>query len=70
MQYRLKEARKKKGLTQMQVAEELNTAQYQIYKYESGKQEISFARAIDLAELYNVSLDYLAGRTENPEINR
>lgn len=62
MQYRLKECRKKAGLTQEQVAEALNTAQYQIHKYESGKQELSFARAIDLADLYNVSLDELAGR--------
>lgn len=64
MQYRLKQARKEAGLTQMQVAEALNTAQFQIHKYETGKQEISLARAIDLADLYGCSLDYLAGRTE------
>lgn len=62
MQYKLKECRKKAGLTQMQVAEELNTAQFQVHKWETGKQEISFARAIDLADLYKVTLDELAGR--------
>lgn len=69
MQYRLKKAREEAGMTQTEVAEQLNTAQYQIHKYESGKQEISFARAIDLAELYKVSLDYLAGRTDIKEMN-
>lgn len=62
MQYKLKECRKKAGLTQIQVAEELNTAQFQVHKWETGKQELSFARAIDLADLYNVTLDELAGR--------
>lgn len=61
MKYKLKEAREKAGLTQMEVAEALNTAQYQVHKWETGKQELSFARAIDLATLYKVSLDYLAG---------
>lgn len=62
MQYKLKECRKKAGYTQTQVAEELNTAQYQVHKWETGKQEISLARAIDLADLYKVTLDELAGR--------
>ena len=62
MQYKLKECRIKAGFTQQQVAEQLNTVQHQIHKYESGKQEISLARAIDLADLYHVTLDELAGR--------
>lgn len=63
MQYRLKEARIEAGYTQEQVAELINSAQYQIHKYESGKQEISLARAIDLADIYHCTLDYLAGRS-------
>lgn len=62
MQYNLKQCRKKAGFTQEQVAIALKTAQYQIHKYESGKQELSLARAIDLADLYQVTLDELAGR--------
>lgn len=64
MQYRLKEARLAAGLTQEEAAAQLNTHQYQIHKYETGKQEPTFARAIDLAILYNVSLDYLAGLSD------
>lgn len=65
MHYKLKEMRMKAGLTQEQVAQQLNTAQHQIHKYETGKQELSFARAIDLADLYHCTLDELAGR--NPD---
>ena len=64
MQYNLKECRKRAGLTQEQVALALNTAQYQIHKYESGKQDITLARAIELADLYHVTLDELAGRKQ------
>ncbi|MBQ9413560.1 MAG: helix-turn-helix transcriptional regulator, partial [Clostridia bacterium] len=32
-------------------------------KYEKGERELPFTRAIELAKYYNVSLDYLAGRT-------
>ena len=68
MNYKLKECRKKAGLTQEQVAIALNTHQYQIYKYESGKQDLTLTRAIELADLYQVSLDELAGR-HNPTQN-
>lgn len=64
MKYHLRECRKHAKLTQEQVAEALNTVQYQIYKYEAEKQDIPLARAIELAKLYNVSLDVLAGLKE------
>ena len=59
--YKLREAREAAGLTQEQVALEIGSAQYQIYKYETGKQDITLGKAIQLAKLYNCSLDYLAG---------
>ena len=63
MQYKLKECRQKAGYTQEQVAHELETQQHQIHKYESGKQDLTLSRAIQLADLYNVTLDELAGRS-------
>ena len=71
MQYiqRIIEERKRKGLTQNQIAEYLNTTQQQINKYERGVQEIPVRRLIQLANLYKVSLDYLTGRTDEREIN-
>lgn len=64
MQYRLKEAKKKAKKSQMQAALHLGTTQMQISKYETGKQDLTFSRAIMLADYYNVTLDYLAGREE------
>lgn len=64
MQYyeKMTEIRKQKGYSQREIAEALNTTQQQIYKYENGIQEMTVRRFIELADLYNVSLDELAGR--------
>lgn len=35
-------------------------------RYETGEREIPFNIVIMLAEFYNVSLDYIAGLTDNP----
>ena len=52
-------------LTQKEVADYLGTP-YQYYAvYEKGTSEISFERAILLAKYYNVSLDYIAGLTND-----
>ena len=37
----------------------------QYRRYENGNSEIPLNIAIKIAELYNVSIDYIAGRTEN-----
>ena len=66
---RIIEERKAHGLSQKEIAEILNTTQQQINKYERGKQEIPVRRLIELADLYQVSLDYLTGRTDKKEVN-
>lgn len=67
MDNKLKEARKRAGKSQQQAANVLETTQHQISKYENGVQDITLSRARTLAEYYNCSLDYIAGRTEQPE---
>ena len=62
-QTRLKDLREDRDLTQAQVAKVIGTSQQHYGKYESGKIVIPFDRVIILAEYYNVSLDYIAGRT-------
>lgn len=58
---RLRSIREDRDLTQSDVAKVLGTT-YQYYStYESGKRDLPFSRAIQLAKYYNVSLDYLAG---------
>lgn len=63
---RLKELRKQKGISQLRLATELNTTQNTISRYETGEREPGIDELIKLADYFNVSVDYLLGRTENP----
>ncbi len=67
---RLKELRKKKGISQLRLATELNTTQNTISRYETGEREPGIDELIKIAEYFNVSVDYLIGRTDNPKMNR
>ena len=42
----------------------------QVYSYEKGRACPDMRGLIALADYFNVSMDYLAGRTDNPDINR
>ena len=62
---RIRDLREDNDKTQREIANYLGTP-YQYYAvYEKGTSEISFERAIMLAKFYNVSLDYIAGLTNN-----
>ena len=67
---RLKELRKKKGISQLRLATDLNTTQNTISRYETGEREPGVDELIKIADYFNVSVDYLIGRTENPKIYR
>ena len=67
---RLKELRKKKGVSQLRLATELNTTQNTISRYETGEREPGIDELIKIADYFNFSVDYLIGRTENPKLNR
>lgn len=60
---RLRDLREDADKTQTEIAEYLGTTAQYYGKYEKGERELPFSRAILLAEFYNVSLDYLAGRS-------
>ncbi len=68
-QIRLKDLREDHDLTQAQAAKIIGTSQQHYGKYESGKIIIPFDRAIVLANYYGVSLDYIAGRTNDPDVS-
>lgn len=63
---RLKELRKAKGISQLKLALDLNMNQNSISRYESGKREADYKTLIAFADYFNVSVDYLLGRTNNP----
>ena len=67
---RLKELRKKKGISQLRLATDLNTTQNTISRYETGEREPGISALIKIADYFNVSVDYLISRTENPKMNR
>ena len=62
---RLRDFREDKDLTQKEVANVLDSCTQQYSLYERGEREIPFHHAITLAKFYHVSLDYIAGLTNN-----
>lgn len=62
---RIKDLREDSDKTQSEIADYLGTTTQYYGKYELGYAEIPFERAIMLAKYYNVSLDYIAGLTNN-----
>lgn len=63
---RLKEARKKAGLSQEAAAATLDIPYSTYRRYEQGGTMPSVADAARMADLFRVSLDYLAGRKDQP----
>ena len=61
---RLRKLRTDQGLTQMQIADILNTTQQQYSKYEHEIQEIPVRHIITLCRFYRVSADWLLGLTD------
>ena len=54
----------------MKLSMDLNLNQNAISRYETGEREADYETLIQLADYFNVSLDYLLGRTDNPKIMR
>ena len=67
---RLKELRKKKGLTQLRLAMELNMAQNTLSRYETGEREADYKTLILFADYFGVSIDYLLERTDDPTFHK
>lgn len=61
---RLKECRKAKGLTQIQVATYCDITEKAYQNYELMTREPRIGILVRIADLYGVSLDYLTGRTD------
>lgn len=62
---RIRDLREDSDKTQAELADYIGTSTHHYGKYERGTAEIPFERAIMLAKYYNVSLDYIAGLTNN-----
>ena len=62
----LREIRKNKGTTQRQVAESIGITERNYQYYESGGREPAMSTLIALADYFDVSIDYLVGRSDDP----
>lgn len=64
---RIKELRKNRGLTAKQFAEEIKVAESTVSLYENGKREPDYETLKRIADFFNVSVDYILGRTDESE---
>ena len=70
MLFRLKELRKKKRISQLKLALDLNMNQNTISRYENMERQADYDTLIRFADYFDVSIDYLLERTDNPKTNR
>lgn len=64
---RLKELRQKAKVTQKELAQSINSSQQNIALYEQGKRKPKYETLEKLSVFFNVSTDYLLGKTDFPE---
>lgn len=65
-QTRLTNIRRSKGFTQKQVADGIGISEVGLQNYENGRRKPAFDVLIALADFYDVSIDYLVGRSDDP----
>ena len=70
MKNRLKEIRKQRGYTQVAVQVKTGIEQALLSKFENEERTPPTETLYMLAEYYNVSMDYIMCRTDNPKINK
>ena len=69
MYKRIRDLREDHDIKQQDIADYLKCTQVCYSHYENGKRDIPTDVLIRLADYYNVSVDYLLGRTDNPDKN-
>ena len=67
---RLEDLRIDHDLTQREVAEYLGCQREVYRRYEKGTRTIPIDFLIKLSKYYNVSIDYLLDRTDNPKLQK
>lgn len=67
---RLEAMRVQKGLTTVQLSREIGVSKQAISQFEKAANYPHVNTLTALADFFGVSIDYLVGRTDNPEINK
>jgi transcriptional regulator with XRE-family HTH domain len=66
---RLTHLQKERKLNKKEIFEAVGLSRTAYYRYETGGREPSISILTALADFFNVSTDYLIGRTDNPKMN-
>ena len=66
---RIRDLREDHDMKQRKVAEYLNCSQQVYSNYELGQRDVPTSVLIGLSKLYDVSIDYILGQTQNPNRN-
>ena len=66
----LRNIREDRDIKQKDIAKILNVSQNTYSQYETGVISLTAEVLVKLSEFYNVSIDYLLDRTNNPDINK
>lgn len=67
---RLRELRKQRNISQLRLAMDLNLNQNSISRYETGERQADYKLLVAFADYFDVSVDYLLERTDNPKTNK
>lgn len=67
---RLKELRKTNNLTLEQLGKNIGSTKATMSNYETGQKKPSLDMVIKIADYFQVSIDYLVGRTDDPTFHR
>ena len=67
---RIRTLRSEQNITQDALGKIVGVKRHSVYGYEKGNNCPEVPVLIALADYFGVSIDYLLGRTDNPEVNR
>ena len=67
---RLQQLQIERGILKKDIAKEVGLSIMGYYRYERGERQPTADVLITLADFFDVSIDYLVGRTDNPEVNK
>ena len=70
MDNRLRQLRKSKKLTQVALQMQTGIEQALLSKYENNERVPPTETLVRLADFFDVSIDYILCRTDNPDVNR
>lgn len=67
---RLKKLRLEKSIKQIDLAQSVDMSLRAYQYYENGNREPTLSKLVAIADFFDVSIDYLVGRTDNPRLNK